>query len=1245
MIDENCCDFDVSLVSLKPAYIEEEHGTYVKALEEALKNKENLNIALSGPYGTGKSSILKKFTAGKNGVIELSLSTLSLFGKSTYEKIKESNIPDNEEQATLPPQAMTLTNQIQKEIVKQLLYRESPKKAPASRFRRIERFQCMRCIFISFWASVILTVIFFLAGWVEKILKEFPLLYAYKPLSYAVFPFVFFVSIFCLFKIFDGRIRVKQLSAGSATVSLDENSASYFDQYLDEIVYFFDTSKKDIVIFEDIDRFDDCHIFDTLRSLNTLLNNSPQIKKNIRFIYAVKDSIFERREGETDLDGFVHKEAVNSNRTKFFDIIIPIVPFVTYLTSKSLAKDIIDEKIKDHKIDNKLINIAMSAIPDMRLLKNILNEFIVFRKMIFSGGGEALKLKDNELFAMVVYKNTHLEDFENIRFRKSRIDDLYRMSREFINRRINLNATKIKEMRDNLNEIENLEGNSVRLHDIIKKYIENVGRDMGVSVNVKNFTVGSVHHSMDEMKSSKFWMDIEQGAYNLVWECNERISRSAYLSQFEELKINLSRDRICDLVGREVDFLKLMELDRENLEKEIEKLDKENRYLNVCDFHELITYSSSMEVSNAEEGDKDFITEVRTLLQSKLAYQLVEHGYVGRNFSLYTTRYHDSYFSSNAMNFIIHHIECDVMDEYFHLDHCDVENIINDYRDEISSKYSFYNIDILKYLLDKEENGLDIISRKLSLLGKHEKKFLNSYYKSDLVTNEDKIKLAQKLAKFSSEIIFHFIGGEDFNNNIRIILINGILSDISCLKEQSIDESVADYLLENYDKFSVLSGRMSHENAESISQLYRRAKVCVPALRYLGEELQKAFVRKNIYKLTCENISLAADLSKDSISLNRIRSNNKEVYDYVLSKISEYIEVIKGKVFSIDNNESFVEVIRELFSYNVSCLKDVLINVHDSCVVEKIESLPDDVWPLLAETGRFQPTLHNICLYVGENGEVDENLASLLKAKEGISEVEVIDENNSDEGETRRENIAYCILNCPDNFFSSDLRTKLVSDLKLGKYLQVDKIVSRDNKLFGWLIERDIIVDDEKSYERLFQMEWSARSDFISKSKNFRSYMTPDLVAGDLTQLFKDKKIPSDIKKYIVQNAENFMEVFDGSSWEEIIKYAYKKNIPIVGAVLERAVRSLERIDDKIFVGLLVRVIDQVGKDVFLRILCGLGGVYLQLSDESTSRLRIEDSKENIKILERLRNENIVSSWKKAEKDSIRVNKKRMRNS
>ena len=93
----------VSLKSLEPRYAESQHGGYLRRLESAAQDPKNRNIALSGRCGTGKSSVLDKFEENqKDSTLRLAISTLA---------------PDGE--------GASLTNRIQKELVKQLLYSAS----------------------------------------------------------------------------------------------------------------------------------------------------------------------------------------------------------------------------------------------------------------------------------------------------------------------------------------------------------------------------------------------------------------------------------------------------------------------------------------------------------------------------------------------------------------------------------------------------------------------------------------------------------------------------------------------------------------------------------------------------------------------------------------------------------------------------------------------------------------------------------------------------------------------------------------------------------------------------------------------------------------------------------------------------------------------------------------------------------------------------------------------------------------
>ncbi|EFH8703717.1 hypothetical protein GFZ72_24495, partial [Escherichia coli] len=93
-------------------------------------------------------------------------------------------------------------------------------------------------------------------------------------------------------------------------VTTRASSPSLLNVYIDEIVYFFDSTKYDVVIFEDLDRFNNGRIFVKLREINQIINNCLSDRKPVKFIYAVRDGIFNSAE----------------SRTKFFDFVMPVIP-------------------------------------------------------------------------------------------------------------------------------------------------------------------------------------------------------------------------------------------------------------------------------------------------------------------------------------------------------------------------------------------------------------------------------------------------------------------------------------------------------------------------------------------------------------------------------------------------------------------------------------------------------------------------------------------------------------------------------------------------------------------------------------------------------------------------------------------------------------------------------------------------------------------------------------------------------
>lgn len=109
--------------SLAAAFVPESHQVYYQLLARAIDTDGVRNVALTGAYGTGKSSVLEQLHKKRGAkAIQLSLSTIAP--------------PERDNEDPAQPTDASKTNLIQKEIVKQLLYLLPPEKTPRSRFRR-----------------------------------------------------------------------------------------------------------------------------------------------------------------------------------------------------------------------------------------------------------------------------------------------------------------------------------------------------------------------------------------------------------------------------------------------------------------------------------------------------------------------------------------------------------------------------------------------------------------------------------------------------------------------------------------------------------------------------------------------------------------------------------------------------------------------------------------------------------------------------------------------------------------------------------------------------------------------------------------------------------------------------------------------------------------------------------------------------------------------------------------------------
>lgn len=224
----------VRLRPLTPQYDEAHHEAYVEYLRQALDDPDVHNIALSGPYGVGKSSILRGLKKYRPDATFISLSTLGVEipGDPTHDQSADSDSMSDE------------VSHIQKEIVKQLLYQTNPRRLPASRFKRIYRVPRGSHIITSAVVAAAMTLVAILLSLPEKI----PPISGIPWCDFLV-KLVFIWLIFSLFVAVIGRgfqehIQLEKVTAGPTTISLSAGAETYFDKYLDELIYFFEITKK-----------------------------------------------------------------------------------------------------------------------------------------------------------------------------------------------------------------------------------------------------------------------------------------------------------------------------------------------------------------------------------------------------------------------------------------------------------------------------------------------------------------------------------------------------------------------------------------------------------------------------------------------------------------------------------------------------------------------------------------------------------------------------------------------------------------------------------------------------------------------------------------------------------------------------------------------------------------------------------------------------------------------------------------
>ena len=404
---------------------------YEEAIDYVFNNPDVKNVAISGAYSAGKSSVLASYKKRHNDLRFLHIS------------LAHFKSPDQEDETEVKESVL------EGKILNQLIHQIPSDKIPQTHFRVKKRISPVSIIIKTLETIALLTAIIYFMffdswksyvsvlpdNWLKSILELSAHPYALMVDGIIIITLSSFL-IYGLIKIQKNKNVFRKLNLqGNEIEIFEESDDSYFDKYLNEVLYLFENVDADVIVFEDMDRFNANKIFERLREVNTLANIQLQKenKKILRFFYLLRDDIF-----------------ISKDRTKFFDYFVPVVPVVDSSNSYDQFISHFKKGGLFEKFNESFLQGLSLYIDDIRLLKNIYNEFVIYYNRL-----NITELDCNKMLAIIAYKNLFPRDFADLQLNQGFIYTIFANKDSFVAEEIEKLDKQISEKSNEIDMAKN----------------------------------------------------------------------------------------------------------------------------------------------------------------------------------------------------------------------------------------------------------------------------------------------------------------------------------------------------------------------------------------------------------------------------------------------------------------------------------------------------------------------------------------------------------------------------------------------------------------------------------------------------------------------------------------------------------------------------------------------------------------------------------------------------------------------
>lgn len=1120
-------------------------GIYKNALDYVFNNDDIKNIAISGIYGAGKSSMIesyKKLCPDKR-FIHISLAHFEI---TDDEK-------ENDQTAAL-----------EGKIINQLIHQIAPKDIPQTNFRIKKDIDENKILYIALFSTIFIAITCFLKfkntwenminGFTCTFLKKLLYVTTTKEMEFVLGAIALFILGKAIYEIIKLQKSTKLFRKfnfqGNEIEVFEESKDSYFDKYLNEVLYLFEHIDVDGIIFEDIDRYNSTLIFGKLREINYLLNvrnksvEKGEHRKVIRFFYLLRDDIFESKD-----------------RTKFFDFILPIVPVV----DASNAYDKFIEYFKNATLldlfDEEFLQGLSLYVDDMRVLKNICNEFVVYYERLKTS---FTKKSNNKLLAMITYKNLFPKDFGELQVGRGYVYTLFSSKDVFKQKEINrLQA-----------EIERLQIENTRIDAEMCNSID--------ELNALYFVInGRIAVDRNEEKSYKSRTDFVKALlssknvtkYNGSYNPWTPISIDAEKKAMEENVEYIERKKLIERKASKEVYKNNQKIDR--MRHDIDKLG--SAYL-----RDVITRLNDKEIFSVnfvnELSEEDKFEEVKRSPYFALITFLIRNGYIDETYPDYMTYFYANSITANDKVFL--RSVTDKIAKPYDYEINNVPLVISRMRVVDFNESEALNIHLLDELLKNKEKYESQLSNLLANLWINlPEKFLDEF----LQKSKARKQFVREINFLYGGVCTSIIDMEHLSQEVKrqYVIDTLCLSSDEIIRENNENNELVEFIEDDPEFISVqdVDGELAKSRLKNLNIKFKAInmeKAISSLLNYVYEN--------NLYRI---EFALIHDMLKhfystyskediDKKCLSLIMDKQEEpLCMYIKKNLNTYIEKLAAsRCETCDVLETAIYVLncKDVSDEN----KEAYVTLNKTIFFFLNEINSKHLWSIIISKERVDKNIQNIYdyYYLSGNG-MDKFLIAYINS---FSDLPVLDNTDLEDkyGDSAKENLFTDIINCNgidnDKYESLLLSFKLVCTELENSKLQMEKI--------DILIAHDIL---EMNEDNLLLMRENYPDKCISfilhNTKKYVEILHDDIYyTPEMLQLLQEK-IDDELKVELLQyetkpisiknkgyspRVEEYIisNLFDSKDYEYLLQW-YPKNRPnLRKGILDLVVDNIQEISE-----------------------------------------------------------------------------------